>query len=124
LQVTNGYVPIYNSDVYGVATTDGSAKTVTATDLDWPTDILDYFICFAYDGYTQQFPIDERTSDTVLTVLDPGNKLVTAGSEPWLIKGYPKNQAMAMQSLILYFAPMSATQPTFYGTGVETGNNG
>lgn len=124
LQVTNAYVPVYNSDIYGTATTNASTKTVTKDPtVPWPTNMLDYKISFAWDNYTLEYDILSTDSASQITVSDPSNTLLTVGSTPWLIKGYPKSEGMEMHSLVLYFVPMSATQPTFYGGTAETGLN-
>ena len=125
LSIKNAYLPIYNSDVYGAVNTDSSTKIVTklAGSLPWPEDLLDYTITFEVDNYSYEYPILERVSDTELLVSDPSNYLQNIGNAKWLIKGYPKNEAVSVSSLVLYYIPMTATQPTYYGTSSETGLN-
>jgi len=116
--ITNGYAPIYNSDVYGTATFDNTANTVTIDSDTWPTDVVDYFIATEIDGYVKEYQVDARTSNTVLSVIDSANDLPT-GSYKWVIKGYKREEVLNLVSYNIHWVDISQTQQTF-----EVGQSG
>ena len=139
LRVTNAYTVITNSDSYTTATYNRTTKTLTLDDptLSWLDDIFGYDIAMKPNGtiatdYTAILPIKSRDSNTQITLDDPTNSIaakfpISQGynfdSVKWLIKGFPKNEVGNLMSLIFYFAPLSPSQRSFYGTSSETGGN-
>lgn len=124
LEFTNGYSDITNSDTLGTATFDGTANTATldvAVD-KWPLYSEDYFIYTEVDSYTTPYLITERTSDGVITVLDPLNTFPT-GSHKWIIRGYKKDEPLNLLGFNVHWTDVSATQETYRGTPSTTGEN-
>lgn len=118
LRFTNSFTNIANSDTYGTATVDASARTVTLDDNTqaWIDDPEGYWITFETDEYVQTYMIKSRVSDTVLEVFDPYATL-TDGSLAWVIKGYRKFERPRLVSFTLYaedggptFAPSTTPQ--------------
>jgi hypothetical protein len=68
-----------------------------------PTDVEDYYVSTAYDSYSTQFRITDRTSDTVLALEDTDNVLPT-GSYAWKIKGYRRNEIVGIISYAIDYA--------------------
>lgn len=119
IQITNSYTIIYNSDTLGAATVDAAAKTVTISG-SFSTDILDYFISFQDDLYTNQFLITARNSSTELTFSDPTNFANSGTGVKWQISGYRKGELISIVSYGLKFAPISQSQTPYRG---DTGAN-
>jgi hypothetical protein len=117
IEITNAYSNIYKSDTYGPATVDEYASTVTLDNFSatnkWPSDITNFYITFESDGYTKDYPILTRTDD-VLTFQDI-SAAVTGGSQKWLIRGYPKDEILSLQSYALYFATFSESITDYQG---------
>jgi hypothetical protein len=103
--ITQSFTNIYNSDSLGLATVDTGTKTVTLASGSWPTEIVDYYVSLAGDGYVEDLQIT-AVSGGVLTYLDPLSS-ADAGSQKWLIRGNPKGEVINMLSYIVYFAPMT-----------------
>lgn len=124
LRLTNAVVNLFNSDVYGTATVDQAARTITLDDLtfSWPSDPIDYVIALENDDYVNEFMITERTSDSVLTVLDPLVELPASGSYKWVIRGKRKGDVLALQSLMIKFAYQGETTKSFGGASSLGGN--
>lgn len=122
IQITNAYTVIQNSDTYGTATFDTSAKTATldeAADFDWPADSVDYFLSQASDSYDKQFLVTARAAN-VLTYSDTANSS-TSGSQAWLLKGHKKGEVINLLSYGLRYAPVLQNQETW--TAGEGGEN-
>jgi hypothetical protein len=102
VMITNSYTVIAASDVYGTATVNKAAKTVTLDNvlMSWITDAEGYYITFTSDGYNQTFLVQTRTA-TVLTVFDPTGALVD-GSQKWEIKGFRKFERPRIVALTMY----------------------
>lgn len=120
LIITNGFSNIAISDTDGTATFDGTLKTATLDILTntWPENCDGYFISTEVDGYSREFEIDTRNSDTVITVLDPDSFFPT-GSFKWEIKGFKKGEPLALLSYNVHWNPVSQSQSTF-----EVGDDG
>ncbi len=113
LQLTNAYTTILTSDDLTTVTINSAAKTATLDDIstyDWPTDIVGHYIYFKQDDYLLGFEITARTND-VVTFVDASNK-VSAISQKWMIKGYPKNEIINIRGISLWFAYLG--QPNDY----------
>lgn len=111
--ITNASVNIYNSDGLGTVTTDIVAKTATLTDitLNWPFDVVDYFISFASDNYTNEYKILTKSAG-VLTYLDPQSRS-TVQTGAWVIRGVPKNEIIYLLSYTLLYQVFGITQQPF-----------
>ena len=105
---TQSFANIYNSDGLGLGTVNSAAKTVILSGGAnvWPTDIVDYYISFANDGYVKNYIVTARGSTTSMTFLDALNSS-PSGSQKWLIRGTPKGEVVNMLSYVLYYAPMT-----------------
>jgi len=118
---TNASIIRFNSDGLGTVTlgavgADGR-RTLTLDDTNnsWNTDIENNFITFADDDYVQNFPIIERVSDTVITILD-GEGVVTAGSElPFRLQGFPYNQFFYLVEYGVFFETIGPSQEPYRG---------
>ena len=114
IQITNAYVIIYNSDALGSAIVDGVANTVALTNsatVNWPADLVDYYISFASDNYAEDHQITARTTSTV-TFLDPQNTAPT-GTYAWVIRGYPKDEVINVLSFTLIYEVFGTTQQPY-----------
>lgn len=120
IRLEPAYVTIYNSDTYGSATVSAASNTATLPTLDWPSDVENYYISFDDDNYDTEFLISDRTSDSVITFLDPGAVSPADGTRKWLIKGYPKNEKFEFLGWNIKYAPLGETQSD---AGDATGAN-
>lgn len=140
VRLTNAYTVVTNSDAYCPATLDRVTKEVVLDDLalSWIPNLLGYDLVIKPNGgvspagYDLTLPIASRDSNTQITLSDPTDRVNNEypaadgydfDSVQWLIKGYPKNEIANLMSLVIYYAPLTPTQRTFYGTKSETGNN-
>ncbi len=116
IQITNGVVPIVNSDVYGTATVDNSAKTVTlneAATYNWPAQAEDYYISFASDDYEREYLISERTTDDVLTYVDSEDRSPTGVDLEWVLRGQPKGEVANILSYSMDYTEFGKTQDAY-----------
>lgn len=122
IQITNSYTIIYNSDTLSTGNISGTAKTLTLTDvsLTLPTEIVNYFVSFETDDYTEDFEITTRNSATVLTFSDPSNLVLTTTGTKWLIKGYRKGERLNLLSYSINNAMLGQNQEVYRGS---TGGN-
>jgi hypothetical protein len=118
IQLTNGFVAIVSSDSLGVGDVNSTSKTLTLTTagLEFPTDMVDYYVAFEDDGYVNEFLITARTSTTV-TYQDSLNLSTTASGSEWVIRGYPKDEIINILSYNLDYTPLSQTQNTYKAAG-------
>lgn len=115
VQITNSYTIIYNSDSVGLVSVDGDLKKVTLLSGTWPADIVDYYISFVNDSYQNQFQITVRDSDTVATLSDPSNLLITNASRKWQISGYKKDEQLNLLSYSINYAFVGQKQDVYRG---------
>lgn len=123
VQITNGYSIVTNSDASGTATFNGAANTATldnALTADWPADVVDYKISTEVDDYAGEFLVSVRTSNDVITVIDPNNALPT-GSFKWVLRGFKKDEPLSLLSYNLFWNDVSQSQMTFQ-SGDDGGN--
>lgn len=122
VQITNAYTIIFNSDTLGTGDINATAKTLTLTDASQtlPTEVVNYFVSFAYDNYTNDFEITTRSSATALVFSDPSNLSVTALASKWVIKGYRKGEQLNLLSYSLTNALVGQHQDVYRGI---TGGN-
>lgn len=126
IKITNAYTIIYNSDSTSTADVDNVLKTATLTNvlISWPTDVVDYYISFASDNYTQDYLITSINSATEITYQDTGNTSPNALGEKWVIRGFPKNQILNILSYVIYFAPLTdQTYKTYRSEQDPSGGN-
>lgn len=124
IEITNSYTAIANSDTFGMATIDATAKTITLNSaaFSWPLYAVGYFISFLNDDYTRQFLITERNSDTVLTVSDIPDNLPVTGSYKWLVQGYQKGDSLELLSYVIHYKLLTDSQKPFH-SATDTGRN-
>jgi hypothetical protein len=118
LKITQSYTNIYNSDTFGIASTNSSTKVATLT-ANWPADSVDYYITFNTDGYNRQYLIT-NISTTSLTYLDPSGSQPSLSGVKWLIKGYPKGEIFNILSYVVYYAPLTDQSYRTYRTEQDT----
>lgn len=118
IQLTNAFVAITNSDQLGTCTVSSSAKTATLTDVtkSWLSTIVDYYISFSSDSYVREYLITARTSGTVITFSDATNACPNASGLSWVIRGYPRNEALNLLSYTIHYQIFSKTQATYRST--------
>jgi hypothetical protein len=112
VQFTSAFVGVYRYDDYpafSYASVDSVAKTATIatptgyTDIVWPLDVVDMYIAFAGDGYTDEFQITAVASD-VITFSDASNLSVTSTNQEWVIRGYQKEVGFSPLSYSIEYA--------------------
>ena len=116
IEITNAYVAIYNSDSLGLGNVDSSAKTVDLVDaatLDWPTDLVDYYISFESDGYVVDYLITSRASADQIVYEDLLNSSATAATSKWVIRGYPKGEIVNILAYTIGYIVFGSTQDSF-----------
>jgi len=122
LEITQSYTNIYNSDTFGVASTNSTTKVATIT-ASWPSDAVDYYITFDTDGYTKQYLVT-AISGSGLTYLDPLTSQPSLAGVKWLVKGYPKGEVFNILSYVVYYAPLTDQSYRTYRTEQDsTGAN-
>ena len=125
IQITTAWVVITNSDSLGTANSDGAANTVTLTNgaNSWPVNSVDHAIAFETDGYVAEWTVLTRTSNTVLTVSDPGGTLATATGKKWVMRGYPRGEKMHLLSYNIHFSILGHSQKDYGGAVADAGAN-
>lgn len=103
IRLTNSYAVIETSTGLEAATFNGAANTATLPTLQWPVDVLDYFISTSADNYSTQFKITNRTA-SVITATDVDNVIPT-GSYAWKIQGYRRDEVVRVIAYALDYAP-------------------
>jgi len=108
ITITNAETIIYNSDSVSTANVANIPRTATLTNLslNWPVDIVDYYISYEIDDYTENYLILSINSPTQITYVDPLGH-APAGVQKWVIRGIPKNQIVNMLSTVVYFSPLT-----------------
>lgn len=140
VRFTNADVIVANSDHNGGTGTAGalgagsfSFTLTTPAGWQFPLWAVLYTIGFdTVDGdgvsngnqYVTQYAISVRT-DTVLTVLDPGNTAPHAqAGVKWEIRGIPVNERFNLTSFNLTYAPLADEQQAYHGaTSSDGGQN-
>lgn len=113
IQLTNAYISLFNSEDFGVAAVNASAKTAVLDGTDeWPTNAVDYYISFEADGYSREYLITARTDDTV-TFSDSGNNVQNATDANWVIRGYPRGEVLFLMGFIVHYSIFGHTQEPF-----------
>lgn len=115
VRFTNSLTQIDSSSTLGTATTVDATGTVTLDDntKKWLPTVVGYYMTFAADNYTEQFPITTRNSDTVLTVTNSNGTLGDVSGSAWKMVGYKKNDVINLLSYVLEWAPLSMSQTPY-----------
>lgn len=114
IQLTNAQVQIVTSELLGLATVDGAAKTATlGGSAKWLNNSVDFVIAFENDGYEEEYLITQRT-DTTITFSDAANKAPT-GNFNWIIRGKPKGEVLELNGYVIHWALLSKTHTPFSG---------
>lgn len=115
IRITNAYATVINSDQLGTAVFDPAFRTATLTNastVDWPSEVVDYYISTEADAYETQYKILSMTSDT-LTIVPAGPGIPT-GTKKWVIKGYRKNEPLNLQGYVVHVANVDKNQITYH----------
>jgi hypothetical protein len=110
----NALVKILDSDLIGTVTVNPSTKTATlGGSYQWIPDLVDYYISFEHDNYTQNFLITSRTTTTIV-YSDAGNAgPSTAGLYKWIVRGYPKGEVLLLNGYVIHWAYLSKSHTPF-----------
>lgn len=120
IRITNAMTNIWNSDKFESATVDGTAKTATLPTLEWTTDVVDYFISFEDDGYTEEYQILSIAAGVLTFDVTSLQTAPADGTSKWIIKGKAKGQVLHMLGYIIYWTPISKSFAVYQG---EIGGN-
>lgn len=116
VQLTNALVDIVDSELLGQVSVNATAKTATlGGSFQWINDIVDYFISFSSDNFTQDYLITARTP-TTLTFQDADNSS-TDGSFTFVVKGKPKGEVLELNGYVFHWQFLSKTQAAFGAGG-------
>ena len=119
VQLTNAVVAIISSDELGTVEVNSSAKTATLTNsgsADFPGNLVDYYIAFSVDNYSNEYLITAVTSDVVTYSDTDGRSQTLVGSE-FVIRGKPKGEILSLLGLVINYTVFGQTQGTFTGQG-------
>ncbi len=111
------FVNVYLSSVIGAATiaTSGNYKTLTLASGSWPEDIVNYYVSPESDGYTANYLVVERTSSTVIKVLDTSDTLETGSAQQYVVRGYLKESLINLIEYTLEHTLLSSSQQPYQG---------
>lgn len=113
----------------------GSAVVTVVSVGAWPDDLLDFDLVIQPTGITDNtyplsLPILQRIDSLNLLVADPDGQIANYPGPvygftgcKWYIMGKPKNEYMNMMSMVIYFAPIGASQKTFQSPLADAGEN-
>lgn len=116
----NSFTILYKSDSFALGTLNHAAKTLLLAAGSWPTDLLDYYVSFEGDNYTDKFLITVRSAST-LTLSDATGRLPINGTYKWQIHGYAKGNVLNVQAVNLPYTMITDSQ-RLYRAGEEGGN--
>lgn len=111
------FVNIYLSSVIGEATiaASGNYKTLTLATGSWPTDIVNYYVSAASDSYVTNYLVVERTSSTVIKVLDTSDTLATGAAQEYVVRGYLKEALVNLIEYTIDHTLLSTSQQPYQG---------
>ena len=121
IEITNDYTNIINSDAAGLATVNSTAKTavlVGAATVDWPSQVVDYYISFESDGFLKEYKVTGRPDDNTIALEDIDGTLPN-GNYRWQLKGYRKREIMNLLGYSISWALLTRSHDTF-----NTGESG
>lgn len=119
LRLTNAFTNIWDSDRFIEAAVLGT--TATMSGFEWTTDVVDYYITFDTDDYTEEFLITGVSASVLTFEVGLQQTAPTTGTKKWIIRGYAKGHLLHLLGYILYYTPMSKSF-TPYQTGSLGGN--
>ena len=119
IRFTNAYTNIWDSDRFESAVV--TPTTATMTNFDWTMDVVDYYISFDTDDYTEQYLITSISGGVLTFEVGTQQATPTAGTKKWLIKGHAKGHLLHLLGYIVYFTPLSKSF-TPYQAGSLGGN--
>ena len=112
IRMTNLYAFVVTSDQVGLVNVDATAKTATlVSGDDWLSNLEGYYIAFE-GAFETEFKVLSAAAD-VLTFEDTGGDAVDLTGAKFVVKGFPKNEALRLISYTLYFAFLGQTQDKF-----------
>lgn len=110
---TNAKVALVSSDKLGLASINGSLKTLTLNGgLSFSPSSPGYFVALAQDGYVLEFEIS-GVSGGQLVLLDPLERLVNATNMAWVVRGYPKGEVLNLLNATMNFEMFGPTQGVY-----------
>lgn len=124
VKFTPAYVGIYKYDDFpelayvNVNSTLKTASLLTPTgytDVIFPLDVVDMYISFESDDYTNEYLIT-AVADEVITFSDSLNESTTATNQKWVIRGYQKESSINIQSYVLHFATLGMRGRNYPGS--------
>lgn len=123
IKLSNALTIIANSDSLDTVTSNATLKTITFDNpaaSNWPLNVKTYSISFENDNYTREFPIVNRSDDT-LVLDDPTNLIPNGTGLKWVMRGYAKNEILSLLTLTVMYSYLGQTQDYF--TPSSIGNN-
>lgn len=135
IQLTNAFMGIYRSEDFPQGTSASvtqSTLTVTLNSpayppafygtINWPLDVVDYYIAFADDGYVNTWQIASVSANT-LTILDPNSLIPSDKSNlGFVIRGYKKNMSLEISSLVIRYT-MGGDKTQAWKSAADSGEN-
>ncbi len=120
IRITNARTTVAVSDNDGSATFDNGALTATYDTLTsvWPDEPVGYYLYTSNDAYTLGFRVTARTSDTVLTCVDPEG-VFPNGSFDWELRGFKKGERLQLESYTVRYIGQGESTP-----GYQAGEDG
>lgn len=111
VKFTNSVTILRNSDNFGLVTVDGALNTATLQTVGstWPSDIVDQFLTFEYDGYTTRYLVLSRDSNTVVTFQDVDGTAPVGPDLKWELKGIAKGERIEVENFAIQWQSITAT---------------
>lgn len=123
LKLTSSTATIQYSDLYGTATVDDIAKTITlgTATSKWAENITGAVIRLdtSDNGYSDELVIASRDSDTQITVTDTGNVLNSGAGAKWEILGYKLGDVPEIKAISYYFEPFASPTNNYQSSEAE-----
>jgi hypothetical protein len=122
LTFTNAKVALVSSDKLGLASINGTLKTLTLNGafLFAPSSV-GYFVALAQDNYVREYEIS-AVSGGGLTLIDSTGTLVNAVNMAWVVRGYPKGEVLNLLNATLNYEMFGPTQGVY--TSAQSGEVG
>lgn len=110
----NAKAQIINSDVLGEVTVNTVTKTATLGGSHlWLSEMVDYYLLFEHDNYTNEFRVSAATSTTA-TYEDPySNGPSLNGNYKFILKGYPKGEVLELNGYVIHWAYLSKSHTPY-----------
>jgi len=122
LTFTNAKVALVSSDKLGLASINGTLKTLTLNGaLLFAPSSVGYFVALAQDNYVIEYEIS-TVSGGVLTLIDSAGNLVDAVGMAWVVRGYPKGEVLNLLNATLNYEMFGPTQGVY--TSAQSGEVG